>query len=238
MFKTFKWAAPLVAATSVLVSSAANAAIWSSSDKFGSYSSGSYSWNNDVWGSGAGPQTIWVNSTSSWGTWSQQPNTGGIKSYPHININANKNIDSMNTLTSSWNQTTPSFGSWDAAYDVWDSNHSHEIMIWTNWMGNINPISYNWNSSGQPVPRNSNVCVGGSCWNVYLGSNGANQVLSFLRTSKTNSGSVDIKALLKWAKSQGIFGNLYIGSVQYGVEITSTNNTGTNFGFTNYFTWN
>jgi zinc protease len=49
---------------------------------------------------------------------------------------------------------------------------------------------------------------------------------------------VDIKALLKWAKSQGIFGNLYIGSVQYGVEITSTNNTGTNFGFNNGFTWN
>jgi len=100
------------------------------------------------------------------------------------------------------------------------------------------PISYNWNSSGNPVPRNYNVCVGNGCWNVYLGTNGSNQVLSFLRTSKTNNSSVDIKALLKWAESQGIFGNLYIGNVEYGVEITSTNNTGTNFGFTNYFTWN
>lgn len=234
----FKRVTPLLAAMMVLVPAAAIAATWSSSAQYGSYSIGSYKWNNDEWGNGHGPQTIWVNSTSNWGVWSQQPNTGGIKSYPNESIYFGRNINSMNTLTSSWNQTTPSYGSWDAAYDVWDSNHSHEIMIWTNWMGGAKPISYNWDSSGNPVPTYSNVCVGNGCWNVYQGSNGSNAVLSFLRTSKTNNSSVDIKSLLKWAESKGIFGNLYIGDVQYGVEITSTNNTGTNFGFTNYFTWN
>jgi hypothetical protein len=232
-----KWLTPLLAATMTLVPTSANAAVWGSSDKWGSYSIGSYSWSNDVWGSGAGPQSIWVNSTSNWGIWTQQPNTGGIKSYAHEQIYYGRNINSMNTLTSSWNQSTPGYGVWDAAYDVWDSNNSHEIMIWTNWLG-AKPISYNWDSSGNPVPRNYNVCVGNGCWNVYVGSNGSNQVLSFLRTSKTNNSSVDIKALLRWAEGQGIFGNLYIGSVQYGVEVTSTNNSGTNFGFTNYFTWN
>src|SRR6266700_7295344 len=61
----------------------AHAAVWSSTDAYGSWSNGGYTLNNDVWGSGAGPQTIWANSYSNWGVWSNQPNTGGVKSYPH-----------------------------------------------------------------------------------------------------------------------------------------------------------
>ena len=233
-----KYVRPLLAATAAFAAaSSANAAVWSSSAQYGSYSIGSYSWNNDRFSSGAGPQTIWVNNTAQWGAWSQQPNTGGVKAYPHEAIYFGRAINSINTLSSSWNQSTPSYGVWDFAYDIWDTNNSHEIMVWTNWAG-AQPISYIWNSSG-PVPKYSNVCVGGSCWNVYEGSNGGNVVISLLRTSKTNSGSVDLKAILRWIESTGYFGNLTIGSVQYGVEITSTNNTGTNFNVNNYtVSWN
>ncbi|QHP66117.1 hypothetical protein EI171_00130 (plasmid) [Bradyrhizobium sp. LCT2] len=59
------------------------APIWSSSAPYGNFTRDGYSWNNDVWGSGAGPQTISVYGANRWGVWSNQPGTGGIKSYPH-----------------------------------------------------------------------------------------------------------------------------------------------------------
>jgi len=40
--------------------------------------------------------------------------------------------------------------------------------------------------------------MGGHTWNVYFGTNGANDVVSFVRTSNTSTGNVDIKALLLW----------------------------------------
>jgi hypothetical protein len=56
---------------------------WSSSAAFGSWQNGGYTVYNDVWGSGAGGQSIWANSYSNWGVWANHPNTGGIKSYPN-----------------------------------------------------------------------------------------------------------------------------------------------------------
>lgn len=234
----FKNLRPLIAAAAALAATSANAAVWSSTARYGAYSIGAYSWNNDAWSNKAGPQTIWVNSISNWGVTSTQHNTSGVKTYPHEAIYYGVPINSMNTLTSSWSQTAPAAGSWDFAYDIWDSNNSHEIMIWTNWAGGAQPIAATYNANGA-VPTYTNVCVGGACWNVYEGSNGSNATISLLLTSKANSGTVDLKAILRWIESTGYFGNLTIGSVQYGVEISSTNNQPENFNFENYsITWN
>lgn len=46
----------------------ARAAVWSSSDQWAAWPNGGYTLYNDVWGSGAGPQTIWADSYSSWGS--------------------------------------------------------------------------------------------------------------------------------------------------------------------------
>jgi len=73
-------AAPAAAALIALAAGPANAAVWSSTDKWATWSSNGYTLYNDVWGGGAGPQTIWANSAGNWGVWSNQPNTGGIKS--------------------------------------------------------------------------------------------------------------------------------------------------------------
>jgi len=80
----------------------ANAPIWSSNSPYGDFSYGGYSWNNDVWGTGAGPQTISVHAGKQWSVWSNQPNTDGIKSYPHQALNIEKPLSSINTLTSSF----------------------------------------------------------------------------------------------------------------------------------------
>jgi hypothetical protein len=222
---------------------AAVEAVWSSSDKFGSFANGGYTVYNDVWGSGAGSQNIWANSFSNWGVWANHPNTGGVKSYPNSTKFVGKTLSSLAGCSSSFNATTPSGGAWESTYDIWDSNNANETMLWMNYTGtatgggNVKPISYTYDGSGNAVPAFTNVTVGGHTWNVFRGNNGSNNVYSFLRTTKTNSGTVDVLAIQKWIESKGWFGNITQGNVQYGFEITScygTNGSGENFTCNSY----
>jgi hypothetical protein len=218
-------------------------AAWSSSDRWGTWQNGGYTVYNNVWGSGYGAQNIWANSYSNWGVWANHPNTGGIKSYPNSTRNVNRTLSSLASVSSPFNITVPSGGAWVAAYDIWDNNHQYETMLWLNYTGNANgggnvkPISYNWDANGNAVPVFTNVSVGGHTWNVFRGSNGANQVFSFLRTSKTSSGTINILAIQNWIRNQGWFGNITLGDVQLGFEITSsfgTNGNGLNFTVNSY----
>ena len=230
------------------------AAVWSSSEKYGAWSNGGYSLNNDVWSPDkVGPQTIWANSYSNWGTWSAQPNTGGIKSYPHVEKAINKKLSAVKTATSSFSVTVPTSGTaMETAYDVWlsdpnayDSTHpsknKHEIMLWMNKYGAVNPISYKWDAAG-PIPVYKNVSIGGHTWNVYIGNNGANNtgnmVYSFIRTNgNISSGSVDIKAIANWIKSTPKwYGDIVFDNIQFGYEITSSYNGSKGYNFnTNTF---
>ena len=225
-----------------LATTGAHAATWSATSPatsscsatnlFASWTYGSYTFNNDVWapcgGTAVGAQTIWANTNADWGVWSDQPDTGGIKSYPHITYTVNKTISALFTLTATGRATTPSGGAWESAFDVWVGSNAHEIMLWLNYTGtaagcgNVKPISYNWTSAGCAVPVYTNVSVGGGTWNVYRGNNGSNMVYSFLRTTKTNSTAVDVLAILNYLKNLGWFGDLAVGDVQYGFEITSS----------------
>ncbi len=216
-----RFALPVVAAAAavVLTATSAQAATWSSSDKFGSWSNGGYTISNDVWGGGAGPQTIWANSYSNWGVSSNQPNTGGVKSYPHSGRAINRTLSSIGSVTSSFNVSVPGAGAYETAYDIWANNNAYEIMLWMNKTGAVGPIG----------SLQTTVSVGGHTWDVYKGSNGSNAVFSFLRHGNTSSGSVDIKAVLNWIKSKGWFGDVTLGDVQFGFEITST---GTSRSFT------
>jgi hypothetical protein len=205
---------PLVVFVAALTAWAgtASAAVWSSSDKFGSWSNGGYTVRNDVWGSGAGPQVIWANSFSNWGVWANHPNTGGVKSYPHSARNVGRSLSGLGGLQSSFNVTRPSAGAYETAYDIWANNNAFEIMLWMNKTGAVGPIG----------SRQTSVTVGGHSWDVYRGSNGSNQVFSFLRQGNTNAATVDVRAVLNWIRSQGWFGDVTVGEVQFGFEITSS----------------
>ena len=216
---------PAAAATLALTAGPASAAVWYSSDKWASWSSNGYTLYNDVWGSGAGPQTIWANSASNWGVWSDQPNTGGIKSYPNDTKWVGQPINSLNSVTSGYSVSIPSSGAFETAYDIWDSGNANEIMLWLNKTGPIGPI-------GSYV---TNVSVGGYNWNVYKGWNGSNNVYSFLNTGYSTSGTVNILDVMKWLEySEHWIGNVTLGNVQFGWEITSSSG-GMNFGVNNYW---
>jgi len=203
--------------------STVSAATWSSSEQYGNWSNGGYIVYNNIWGSGAGPQSIWANSYSNWGVWADHPNTGGIKSYPNSTRDIGARISTLSSLSSSFNVTVPSSGSsFVSAYDIWAGNYAYEIMLWMNYVGGVKPISYNWDASGNPVPVNTNVSVGGHTWNVYRGSNGSNEVFSFVRTSNTNAGTIDVLAIMNWIKARGWYGDEIVDRVQFGFEITSS----------------
>ncbi|WP_344921101.1 glycoside hydrolase family 12 protein [Plantactinospora mayteni] len=204
-----------VVLTVTAVPAPVQAAVWSSSDRWGTWSSGGYTLYNNIWGSGYGPQTIWANSPSNWGVWANHPNTGGIKAYPNATRYIGRRVSALGNVTSSFNVTVPTSGSgiaYTTAYDIWTTDHAHEIMLWMNKYGPVGPL-------GSFQVRAS---VGGHTWDIYRGSNGSNQVYSFIRTSNTNSGTVDVRGIATWIRDRGWFGDVTIGDVQLGYEITSS----------------
>ncbi|MER5506895.1 hypothetical protein ABT052_16390 [Streptomyces sp. NPDC002766] len=206
-------------ATVGLASAPASAAVWNSCDQWASTTLKGYTLYNDIWGSGAGSQCIWANSGTNWGVWADHPNTGGIKSYPNAKKVINKSITSLGSLSSGYNVTVPSSGAYETAYDIWDTNYKYEIMLWMNKTGAVGPLG---TSQGT-------VTLGGHTWTVYKGNNGSNDVFSFVRTSNSSSGTVNILPILKWIKdTKGWFGNVTIGDLQFGFEITSSSG-GLNF---------
>src|SRR6266568_4297156 len=150
--------ASLIAATlAVILASTAFAAVWSSTANFGSTTLNGYTLNNDVWGSGAGPQTIWANSGTNWGLWSNQPNTGGVKSYGHSGISVGRTLSSLSSVSSNYNVSVPSSGAYETAYDIWANSSTYEIMIWLNKTGAVGPLgSYQ-----------GNLTLNGYTWAVY-----------------------------------------------------------------------
>jgi len=185
---------------------------WSSSDQWGTWQNGGYTIYNNIWGSGAGSQSIWANSFGNWGVTANHPNTGGVKSYPNSTRAVNRTLGSLGSLSSSFNVTVPNSGAYTTAYDIWANNHAYEIMLWLNKVGPVGPLG----------SLQTTATVGGHTWQVYSGSNGANQVFSFIRSSNTNAGTVDILAIMNWIRARGWFGDVTVGDVQLGYEITSS----------------
>lgn len=203
----------LAAVTAVVTSTPAQAAVWSSSDRWGTWSSGGYTLYNNVWGSGYGPQTITANSPSNWWVWADHPNTGGVKSYPNATRHIGRRVSQLGSVTSTFTVSVPTSGvAFATAYDIWTTDHAHEIMLWMNKYGPVGPLgSYQ-----------TRVSVGGHTWDVYRGSNGSNQVYSFIRSGNTSAGTVDVAAVVRWIRARGWFGDVTIGDVQFGYEITSS----------------
>jgi len=117
----------------------------------------------------------------------------------------------------------PSSGSYETTYDLWANNNAYEIMVWMNKAGAVGPIAASYDGNGA-VPSATNVTAGGHTWNIYRGSNGSNAVYSFVRTSNTSSGTVDLLALFTWLRTNGWWGDVTLGQQQFGYEITSASN--------------
>jgi hypothetical protein len=187
--------------------------VWQSCDQWATWNNSGWTLYNNIWGSGAGSQCIWANSPTNWGVNANHPNTGGVKSYPNLTRFYGRQVSQMSTATSSFNVSVPTGGvAFASTYDIWSNDNVHEIMLWVNRYGAVGAIgSYQ-----------TTVTVGGHTWDFYRGSHSGIQVYSFLRTSNTSSGTIDIRAISQWLVNTGRMPNVTIGNVQFGFEITSS----------------
>jgi Glycosyl hydrolase family 12 len=220
-------ALPVVAAAAALtlIAPSALAAVYESSAQYASYSTGGYTMYNDEWGSGHGSQTLWVNSASNWGVYSTQPNTSGVKSYPNDSKSIGTALNSLSRVTSSFNESNPGSGNWESAYDIWLNSSSYEVMIWTYVSGDVGPL-------GSSV---GTVTLDGNTWTLYAGNNGSNPTYSFVRSGNESSGTVNVLDLLKYLENtKRYFSNPTLSTVQYGWEISSTNDTQEDFTINSY----
>ncbi|GIF25318.1 hypothetical protein BJ973_003597 [Actinoplanes tereljensis] len=197
-------------------------AAWVATGQWDSWTNNGYTLNNDVWGSGAGPQTIWARTGTNWGVVANHPRTSGVKAYPHTGKTLNRTLSSLSSVASSFNVSVPSDGDHETAYDIWANSNAYEVMIWANKYGNVGPIAESYDSNGA-VPTATNVSAGGHTWNVYRGSNGANAVYSFIRTAgNTSAASIDVLSVLNWLRTNGWWGDVTVGDIQFGFELSGT----------------
>ncbi|MEV0158285.1 cellulose binding domain-containing protein [Micromonospora sp. NPDC050686] len=182
---------------------------------------------NNRWGTSA-QQCINVTSTGFSITRQDgvAPTNGAPVSYPSIFVGCHytncspgtnlpvqvKNISSA-PGSISWNYVS---GTYDAAYDIWldpspkrDGVNQMEIMIWMNRQGSIQPI-------GSPVGSTS---LAGRTWEVWRGSNGSNNVISYVSPSPIPSMSFDAMAFINDTRNRGAITNdWYLTSIQAGFE--------------------
>jgi hypothetical protein len=155
------------------------------------------------------------------------PTNGAPKSYPSIfngchytncspGTNLPAQISSISSAPSSISYGYVSNAVYNASYDIWldptpktDGVNRTEIMIWFNRVGPIQPI-------GSQV---GTATVGGRTWQVWSGSNGSNDVLSFVAPSAIASWSFDVMDFVDATVARGMAqNNWYLTSVQAGFE--------------------
>jgi hypothetical protein len=218
-------AAPAAAAAIVAATiGPAQAAVYTSTNRWASWTDGTYTVYNDGWGSNFDDQSLWVNSAADWGVWSQQTATSGVESYPNVSRTFDKSISSLSSATSSYKVTDPGAGAYEAAYDIWTEDDANEIMLWVDVHGAVGPL-------GSDV---GTLTLDGKTWTVYKGTNGSNNVFSFVDDAAGTSNTVNILDILKWIQNtKGWMSGETLGAVQFGWEIT-TENPGQDFTVDSY----
>ena len=211
--------------------SPAQAQVFSTCDQWGQYTQGTWTIYNDVWGANHGPQCLTVNSIKSWYVDSTQSG-GGVKSYPNTAVQPQTPLSQLNSAGFWYNTSSaPVAGSdwWDWTADVWSPNSQDEIMAFTSWSGTA--------AGGWGTQIASNVTIGGVLYASVWQANPGWNVLQFIPAQQSNTGSVDVSAVWRWAASRNLLRNTTLASMGFGIEITSTSGVQKQYSLNAYSAW-
>ncbi|MDX8031335.1 glycoside hydrolase [Lentzea sp. BCCO 10_0856] len=217
----------LAASTFVATASPAHADV-TICDQYGSTTiQGRYVVQNNRWGTSA-QQCINVTSSGFQLTTQQgsAPTNGAPVSYPSVFLGCHytncspgstlpMQVSRIRNATSSINYRYAG-GTYNASYDIWldptpktNGVNQMEIMIWFNRQGSIQPI-------GSAVGTTT---IGGRSWQVWRGSNGSNNVISYVAPSPINSWSFSVLDFINDVRARGaITSSWYLTSIQAGFE--------------------
>ncbi|GII25280.1 GH12 family glycosyl hydrolase domain-containing protein [Planosporangium mesophilum] len=156
-----------------------------------------------------------------------KPTNGAPGAYPAIyygchytncspGTNLPLQVSQISSATSSISFSYPSSGTYDAAYDIWldptpkkDGVNQQEIMIWFNRQGSIQPVG----------SRTGSATIGGRTWEVWTGSNGSNNVVSYVAPSPITSWSFSVLDFINDTKTRSnVTNSWYLTSIQAGFE--------------------
>ena len=130
-------------------------------------------------------------------------------------------IDSFDSITSTFAETSPHVGIYNFAYDIWINGIARpgctEIMIWTE---NFNQVP-----GGSYV---QDVTFGGRTYKVY--KNPGSGYIAFVATTNFTSGTVNLLDIMKWVIAKGwLSGKSTLNQICFGVEIVSTDDAEATF---------
>jgi hypothetical protein len=198
-------------------------------DQYGSTTiQGRYVVQNNRWGTSA---QQCINVTDTGFTITSQQGTGSTSgapvSYPSVFYGCHytncspgtvlpMQLGQISSANSSITYQYVSGAIYDASYDIWldptpkrDGVNQMEVMIWFNRQGSIQPI-------GSVVGTTT---IGGRSWQVWQGSNGSNNVISYVAPSPINSWSFSVLDFLNDVRNRGAVTNSwYLTSIQAGFE--------------------
>ncbi len=201
------------------------------SDPSGMWNLAPYFVSNNMWNASnyTVSQTLYSCSYSNWyvvATANTDSGDGAVKTYPnsHRDFDNNPAIDSFQSITSTFAETSPYTGIYEDAYDIWlngiASSGSTEVMIWT--------------ENFHQVPGGSVVgsaTFDGRSFTVWK----SGSYIAFVANTNFTSGTVNLLEIFKWIMAQGwIPASSTLGQVDYGAEIVSTNNVPATFTFSNF----
>jgi hypothetical protein len=196
---------------------------WTSTGQFATYSADGFKWNNDAWGSGAGSQTIEVNSPSDWTVVSSQAyQQYQVQTYPDIFVNPNEPVSHYSAITSTVSEQSPS-GSGEyneAAYNIWlngtpgtnaGGDGSTSVMIWTD----CHNVSVN---------NEGTYTIGGTQYyfNKSLVQPGNFYQWTFVQLTNTSTQTTNILAVLDWIAAHGGPSSPTLTAIDFGWEIWGT----------------
>jgi hypothetical protein len=207
---------------------------WTSTGQFATFSADGFKWNNDAWGSGAGSQTIEVNSPGDWSVVSNQAyQLYQVQTYPDIFVNPNEPVSYYHAIRSTASEQSPS-GSGEyneAAYNIWlngtpgtnaGGDGSTSVMIWTD-------------CHGVSVNNEGTYTIGGTQYyfNKSLVQPGNFYQWTFVQLANTSTQTTNILAVLDWIAAHGGPSSPTLTAIDFGWEIWGTEGTQT-FHVSNY----
>ena len=205
---------PVAGASSAAPPPGAATWAWCSSAPLGTKNtSDGYDLYNNEWNSAAaGPQTICGNSGADWQVTSTQGGADptSVKTYPSVQKNyPDEAVGQFTKMTSSYAESMPSGGDFEAAYDIWLNGLSKEVMFWVD------------NHGQAPAgTKRAAITLGGLTWDLYATGQG---YWAFVLDHNASSGSVDLLAGLRYLLSTGaLSASDKLWQVNFGWEICST----------------
>jgi hypothetical protein len=184
---------------------------------------------NDMWNASgySVSQTIYACSYSNWyvtATMNNDSGNGAVKTYPNAQKDFNNPISSLNSVTSTFAETSPDTGIWEDTYDIWinglATSGSTEIMIWTQ-------------NHGQ-TPAGSvqgTVTLDGRSYTVWR--NGS--YIAFVANTNFTAGTMNLLDFFQWVIGKGWMpADSTLSQVCYGAELVSTNGVPATFTFSNF----